>query len=721
MRTDLRRLPFFLALIFLSAITFSAQEDPNPDSPVPVLLSGTDSSRVLAVRSRSVRGRIPTFGNQVFVPSRNTEISIFVRNLDLMQDEEANSVRVYLRQRSGKTFELQTVDLTPADKSSHAIKIRLFDPNGYRGQPLADGDSLIYVTWRGLLSNILRIGLGSAGNGIEIPSDLKVLSTMKEVPTNEYVGYRWSGDRIRFLEQATFGPTSELDNRIRRIGLRTWLAEQLEMPYPTYPYPNPPQMPTIPPADCALNTNPTCYRDRYTMIPLQKWFFNEAMYGNSQLRHRVAWALSQIWVTSGNTVTQASHQIAYNKILSDNAFGNYRTLLQEGTLSPTMGHYLDMVRSTRTNPNENFPREILQLFSIGLFMLNQDGTLRLDNQGQPIPTYDQQTINNLSKVFTGWTYCNVGCPNALPGILNYKDPMTVNPANHDLTAKTLMNYPNAVNTEIAACTDCTTPEATRAYAETSLNRSLDNIFYHPNVGPYIGRLLIQHLVTSDPSPAYVGRVSAAFNDNGQGVRGDMRSVIRAILLDPEARGNIKTAPRYGKLREPVQLISNLTRIFPARDFSGESLSDGALASHVTKLGQNPFNSPTVFNYFSPDFVVPGTTVNAPEFEILNTGFSVGRTNLLHTLIFEGITANATDSLRGTSLTYSEVLPFAESDPTGNALLDVLNNKMMHGAMLEAQRNSILTAVQAVPATNPLYRVKTAVYLIAASSHYQIQR
>ena len=635
----------------------------------------------------------------------------------MLEGEGANAVRVYLKQKSGKTFLLQTEDLTPINKDTFALKVRLFDT--LRGQPEADGDSLIYITWRGLASNYLRIALGKTGGEIEIPTEAFKKSDNSE--PSDFVGYRWSGDRIRFLEQATFGATTELDQRIRRIGLRVWLAEQFDAPYPTIAMPNPAQKPFVIQSDCTLQANPTCYREHYTMTPLQQWFFKEAFYGNAQMRHRAAWSLSQIWVTSGLTIQQSSHQIAFHKILANNAFGNYRQLMEEATLSPTMGNYLDMIRSTRNNPNENFPREILQLFSIGLYLLNQDGTLQLDNQGNPIPTYSQETINNFSKVFTGWTYCNLTCANSIPGVLNYKDPMILNPANHDTTAKVLLDYPNAVNPNIEACANCTTDAATKTYAENSLERTLDNIFYHPNVAPYIGKLLIQQMVTSDPSPAYVGRVSAVFNNNGAGIRGDMKAVIRAILLDPEARGNLKTAPRYGKLREPVQLITNLARNFPARSFNTEDISDGSLSSYANKLGQNPFNSPTVFNYFPPDYIVPGTTVLAPEFGLLNTGTGIGRTNLLYLLIFEGLTPNATDSLKGTSLDLSEMIAYSEGDASGNNLLDALNNKLMHGALTPEHRTSILNAVVAVPAENPLLRVKTAVYLIAASSQYQVQR
>jgi uncharacterized protein (DUF1800 family) len=721
MKSSFRKLFLFPLFVAIFAFGVFAEEDPNPDSPVPSLLSSPDRTRILAVNTRGWDGTVPSSGGLVFRPSRTNSITVFVSNLQLMSGEGVNSIRIYLTQRSGKTFELQTDQIIPIATGIHAVQFRLFDPMGYRGQPVADGDSAINLTWRGLVSNTLKIGLGSTGGGIKIPVSQPLASTRTDGPTTDYVGYLYAGDRIRFLEQAGFGPSTIADQRLRRIGLRTGLAEQFDAPYPTYEYPNIAQMSTTPSTACMLTTNPTCYRDHYTMIPLQKWFFTEAFYGNAPLRHRMSWVLGQILVTSGVSIQQSSHAIAYHKILSENAFGNYRELLSDVTLSPTMGQYLDMARSTKTNPNENYPREILQLFSIGLVMLNQDGTPQTDQQGQAVPTYNQENVNELSKVFTGWTFCNFTCPNSANGIINYKDPMILVPANHDLGPKTLLNYPGAQDTTIPACTNCTNDAAINAYAQDSLNRALNNIFNHPNVGPFLGKLLIQHLVTSDPSPAYVARVAAAFNDNGAGTRGDMKAVIRAILLDPEARGNIKTAPRYGKLREPVQLITNLGRIFPARDYSGENISDGALAGYVAPLGQDPFNSPTVFNYFSPDFIVPGTTVLAPEFELLNTANAAKRTNLLHTFVFEGLPANATDSLRGSSIDVSEYIPAAQADATGNQLLDLLNARMMHGAMVQAQKDAILGAVLAVPSSNPLLRIRTAVYLISASSQYQIQR
>src|SRR4030095_10611027 len=252
MKSSFRKLflfPLFSAILLFGAI---AQEDPNPDSPSPSLLSGPERTRILAVNTRGWDGGVPSSGGLVFRPSPTNSVTIFVSNLQLMHDEGANSLRVYLTQRSGKTFELQTEQVIPAGKNVHALQIRIYDPLGYRGQPVADGDSLINVTWRGLTSNTLKIGLGSTGGGIKIPASPVLAAPQASGPMNEAVGYLYAGDRVRFLEQAGFGPSTSADLRIRRIGLRTWLAEQFDAPYPTLPYPNPAQMATTPPSTCSL-------------------------------------------------------------------------------------------------------------------------------------------------------------------------------------------------------------------------------------------------------------------------------------------------------------------------------------------------------------------------------------------------------------------------------------------------------------------------------------
>ena len=249
---------------------------------------------------------------------------------------------------------------------------------------------------------------------------------------------------------------------------------------------------------------------------------------------------------------------------------------------------------------------------------------------------------------------------------------------------------------------------------------MDNIFYHPNVAPFVSRYLIQQMVTSDPTPAYVGRVAAAFNNNGSNVRGDMKAVIRAILLDPEARGNIKTDPNYGKLREPVQLATNIFRQFDVQSATAGGKSDGYVNQIISPMGQNTFNAPTVFNYYSPDYVVPGTAVNGPEFGILTTGTAIARANFVNTLVFSRVSVGA-NAPTGTSIKLTDMQALAAADTTGNSLVDALNNKLMHGAMSPQMKNTILTAVQAVASSNSLLRAQTAIYLVATSSQYQVQR
>ncbi len=712
-------------LVILSVSSVFADVDPNPNSPSPVLISQPDSIRVLtdAPFERKLRGGMFSSKRGFALDS---VINIYAANLDLMKNEGADALRLYVTDANGRMYRFPVLDVRKVDgtEAIYQLSVKLRDEIGYWDEIKADGDVLISLAWRGNVSNSVRLGISRIGGNLKTDENLlptpwneyadKKPSESKNVEIDEpdYIGYKYSGDRIRFLEQATFGPTDELDQRVRRIGLRTWLAEQFEANYPASdnPYPELELKPTNIPMDC----DRICRRDYYTMYPVQNWFFKQAFYGDAQLKHRVAWSLNQIWVVSGEETQQASHIIEYHKILSKHAFGNYRNLMEEMTLNPAMGNYLDMARSTKNNPNENYAREILQLFSIGLFMLNQDGTLKLDNNGKPIATYSQETVNNFTKVFTGWAFCNNGnnaaCSNAVSGTVNYKDPLLLTQNNHDTSAKTLLAYPNAVNPTLPAGQNGT----------ADLKQALDNIFYHPNLAPFVGKLLIQHLVTSDPTPAYVGRVAAAFNNNGNNVRGDLKAVIRAILLDPEARGDKKTDPNYGKLREPVQLLTNLARQFDVRSANGTGESDGEVSSLAAYMGQNPFYSPTVFNYYSPDYTIPGTTLLAPEFGIMTTGTSISRVNVATILALSKIEPRGNAPF-GTSLDFSEMTELAKNDATGNKLLDALNRKLMHGAMSAEMRSKILTAVLAVPASTPDFRAKTAVFLIASSSQYQVQR
>lgn len=743
-RAELRKLTwlfFSAAFVSVLALSASAQIDPDPNSPEPVLLTFKGSPRALAsAESARLDPRNPGKPSEAFAP--DTRVVIYAMNFNFLPGEGANSLRVYAVDGKGRQYRFPVLEVTPLKSPDNvfAVTFQMTDEIRYWPEPNR-GDVELYLTWRGLASNRVMFGYGESGGRdegdiIPMPYWTAVKNIAENVKGNgnqsDYVGYRWSSDRMRFLQQATFGATQELDMRVRRDGLRSYLATQFEAAYPsaTNPYPNLALKNTDAQNTtngCGMFTNPSteysiCIRDHYTMYPIQTWHFREAFYGGPQLKHKIAWALSQIWVISGVDTQQSSWMIAYHQLLSKNAFGNYRQLMKDITLNPGMGNYLDMMRSTRNNPNENYPREILQLFAVGLFMLNQDGTLQLDGQGNPIATYDQDKVNNFTKVFTGWRDCrtlSATCPNQVVGVPNYKDPMEFVPGNHDITAKTLFNYPGAPFPTIAACTGCNNAAIT-TYANNSLDQTLDNIFNHPNVGPFVSKLLIQHLVTSDPTPAYVSRVAAIFNNNGQNVRGDLKAVVRAILTDPEARGDVKTDPNYGKLREPVQLMTNSLKAMNVKSFDLTQNSDGSVHTLSTGMAQNVYNSPTVFNYYSPDYVIPGTTLLGPEFGIMTTGTAISRANFANTMVYTGLTVTQ-DRPLGTKVDIAEYIAAATADTTGGQLVDMINQRFMNNRMSAAMRTKLLTAITAIASTNPTLRAQNALYLTTTSSQFQVQR
>ena len=714
-----------LCCIFCFLLTPAFVQADNLPEDAPVLLSEPNSTRAVF----TVSG---TRSTRIIIPGRHRIVTFFVTNLALIDGEGANAFRAEFEDSRRYRYPLEIVSFEPSAKSVYALSVRLPSTLGNVG------DVLVRVTWRGMSSNRVRASVGYEGGKIEddpgsVPTPTAIVPRGVSNSDQNRVELPWTGDRVRFMEQATFGPNAALEFRLRRITYSTWLEEQMdEQIYAGYVYPHFPFFPISPSTSCDGDVLPpdnpvTCFRDNYTMYPLQNWFYKEALYNEpQQLRRRVSWALSQIFVTSGRVNVQPSQMMPYIETLDRNAFGSYRRLLKEITLNPAMGTYLDMAISTAQNPNENYAREILQLFSIGLNQLNPDGTPILDGQGNPVPSYDQTTINNFTKVFTGWTYCNQGCQSSQPGMINYRDAMVVNPANHDTTSKTLLSYPGSTHVIPAGLTPA-----------QDLDAAINNIFFHPNVGPFISKLLIQQLVTSNPTPAYVGRVAAIFNNNGRGDRGDLKAVVRAILLDPEARGNIKTDPDYGKLREPVLFVTNVLRPFnptsntnigvPA---SCSGLSDGAINAITQPLDQDVFNPPSVFNYYPMDYEIPNTPLSGPEFGIFSTGTALKRPNFVNQMApansagNTGIlaTTGATSNTPcGTKIDLTRLQNLAAADTTGGALVDTLNREMLHSSMSAALRNEILTAVQAVSSTNPLKRARTAFYLVATLSQYQVQR
>jgi len=364
-----------------------------------------------------------------------------------------------------------------------------------------------------------------------------------------------TADTVRFLEQSTFGPTSALIDHVQQVGFDAFLNEQLGTPLTDYP--DLPGWPQTRPTVCTG----TCARDNYTPYQLQQHFFANALSGQDQLRQRVAFALSQIVVASFVDVPLPSWMRGYVQLLYSEGLGNFRQLLYDVTLNPGMGRFLNMlgnrcqtipanINICRTNgssqPNENYAREILQLFSIGLFMLKQDGSRPLDASGNPIPTYDQKTVTEFARVFTGWTNAPAlsGPAADIPTVPNYRDPMVQHKSGqfedwHDRGVKTLLNY---IGCPSGTCSGGTQLPAGHS-ADQDLNDAIDNIAGHPNVAPFIGKQLIQHLVTSNPSPDYVQRISAIFTANANSPT-QLFEVVSAILLDSEARAIPKTRQRF---------------------------------------------------------------------------------------------------------------------------------------------------------------------------------
>ena len=517
-------------------------------------------------------------------------------------------------------------------------------------------------------------------------------------------------DAVRLLRQATFGPTEAAAQRVVSIGAAAWIDEQLAMPatqYPVYAW-----MPANRPDTCVddrtqpVRSDSFCNRDNYTLFQLQIQFFRDALSQPDQLRQRVAFALSQIMVTSGVENARNYAMRNYQQTLRDRAFGNFHDLLYAVTLSPVMGDYLNMANNNKSNPtagtspNENYAREVLQLFSVGTYLLNADGTRQLDENGKPRFTYGEAEIKGFARAFTGWTYPTVaGASPRNNNPRNYLGDMIGVDANHEFGTKVLLSGVVA---------------SANAPMAQDLEFAHSNIVSHANVAPFIGKQLIQKLVTSDPSPAYVARVTAVWNDSGAGQRGDLRAVVRAILTDPEARGARKIDPAYGKLVEPVLFMTSLARAANAR-------SDGvAFRASSGTLGQLAFYSPSVFNYYPFDYQLPGTQLLAPEFGVQNATTSVARANFANGLLF--VTSIAPDNtVYGATGTTLDLSPYQAVAADAPALAAKLDRNLLAGRMSAAMRDAIVSAVNAYPATDTLNRARTAMWLVMTSSQFQVQR
>jgi len=541
-------------------------------------------------------------------------------------------------------------------------------------------------------------------------------------------------DAARFLNQATFGATDADIHHLSLIGYQPWLNEQFAAS----------QTLMTPGVEQALivNTQPACssgdvkcnagtfLENNEGQVYTENAFWQQSLTAPDQLRQRVAYSLHEMLVISmastgvENMPRGTAH---YWDTLAADSFGNFRQLLEDVTLNPMMGQWLAMQGNDKgdanTDPDENYAREVMQLFTIGLYQLNDDGSQKLDGTGKPIPTYSNTDVIGLARVFTGFSW-NV------PG--NTSDSawsdccMYVGPGQgEDLLP--MQSYPSHHSTKEKGFLGVTIPASGTGDPNGDLKIALDTLFNHPNLPAFFSKQMIQHLVTSNPSPEYVSRVAAVFKDNGLGVRGDLKAVITAILMDPEARDTAAgtSNPQFGKLREAILRYTHWARAFTAQSRTG-GYWIGSTEDPIWGLGQMTLRSPTVFNWFAPGYVPPGTSIEqagmtGPEFQMTNVSSVVGYLNYMQTAV-------GSDTTSGFDIfsSYSAEMNLATNP---GALVDRVNLLLMSGEMDSTLYSQILSAVSAIPvptgdqkALNAALaaRVRTAVFLTLASPSYCAQ-
>ncbi|MGB0389149.1 MAG: DUF1800 family protein [Ardenticatenaceae bacterium] len=530
----------------------------------------------------------------------------------------------------------------------------------------------------------------------------------------------------RFLAQATLGANLEMIQEVATMGNEAWLEQQFGLPTSN----------TLPLVEAGVVNDPEDPKG-LLIPPMQfRWsYWQQVMTGADVLRHRMGLALSEIFVISTRVdelFDLPRGVSSYYDMLLKNGFGNFRDLLFDVTMHPCMGLYLSHVRNRKSDPSlnrfpdENYAREVMQLFTIGLFELNQDGTHKVDGNGEPIPTYTNAEITEFAKVFTGLTYALEDDEEIMDeelfleaGEVLHK-PMVMYEPEHEPGSKNLLN-------------GFVVPAGQSGMQD--INNAVDNLFNHPNVGPFIGRLLIQRLVKSNPSPAYISRVAAAFHDNGSGVRGDMKALIKAILLDSEARDTSHMSdPTHGMLREPFVRYVHLCRAFNAASQNGTYRNNGEMAQEM--LQQHPFDSPSVFNFFSPSYQPLGPIADAglvaPEFQITTSYTAISAINFMNEAIVYEELMNISNASQETCedagteceepteadivyLNLDQEIALAESDP--DALINRLDLILTYGTLSPQIRTIIQNTINQLDDTYE--RVTMALYLIMISPDYAI--
>jgi uncharacterized protein (DUF1800 family) len=575
-----------------------------------------------------------------------------------------------------------------------------------------------------LLAAMLAACGGGAGSGSDDPTAGN--PAVVEKPATRAAA-------MRFLAQATFGPTEADITRVMTIGYGPWIDEQFARPPSEH-------RAAWDAADAAIKARDAT-RSAGTREVLDS-FYTRAVSGDDQLRQRVAFALSQVFVVSmaqDNVGNEPRGVAGYLDMLGTTGLTNYRALIEQVARHPVMGLYLSHLRNQKEDaasgrvPDENFAREVMQLFSIGLHTLNADGSVVAD-AGTPRATYTHDDIAGLAKVFTGFSWAGPDTADGrFWGWSQYRDA--------DRTWRPMQGYAKFHSTSEKRFLGRVVPAQTAADPDASLRAALDALAAHPNVGPFIARQLIQRLVTSHPSPAYVARVAAVFADNGSGQRGDMKAVVRAVLLDREARDDAAAAADagFGKLREPVLRLTAVLRAFGAQSDSGAWLI-GATDDPGGALGQSPLRSPSVFNFWRPGYVAPGSESGAqgrtaPELQLTHETTVAGYANYLRSGLQSGFGQRGIDwTAPRPDVQLALTAEMALADRPAE-LVDHVAAKLLGGAANGAWRAEALAAVESVtlPALRPdltnqtqhdnarRNRARIAVFLAAVAPEFLLQK
>lgn len=555
-----------------------------------------------------------------------------------------------------------------------------------------------------------------------------------DVAAYTYTSATSDAEAARFLQHAQFSSTESDIAAVRRGTYASWLADQINAPIGQTGWD------WLEQRGYGRNDKNRFFFSDY---PADYMVWKQLLSAPDAVRQRMALALSEFFVISinGSEFTWRSHAVAHWwDTLVSHAFGNFRQLLEAVTLHPAMGWYLNTKGNQKADengrvPDENHAREVMQLFTIGLYELNPDGTEKLDGSGDRIETYGQSDVTNLARVFTGYDFDVRAGERITVQVPAGEAPYQVE--GRQFAARPMVLDPDLHSPEEVRFLGATIPAGTPG--PEALKAALDTLFNHPNVGPFFGRQMIQRLVTSHPSPAYVARVAAAFHDNGSGVRGDLRAVWSAVLLDDEARGPAGLSdPNFGKVRELMLRLVHWARSFGATSKAG-SWKVGNLSSSEWSLGQSPLRAPSVFNYYRPGFVPPGTPlaargVTAPEFQTINETTVGSYINHMQGVIRDGIHVSSPDALEAYAsdgiwapdivATYTRQLQLVNDPP---ALVDHLALLLCAGQLSVATRQTIVTALQAIqidpkaPTEGRRNRVGAAIFLIMASAEYLIQK